>query len=210
MSTEPRFDFNQALLADADRLAEDFRGIFSQETIRRAVYESLKDFGSARVSHYLPVLIYRYTRERLQSTAILEGKMTKEHPVVLYLCVHNAGRSQMAAAFTRRLGEGRIDVRSAGSTPANEINPRVIHAMQEVGIDLSQEYPKPIADEIVREADVVVTMGCGDACPVYPGKKYEDWALDDPAGQPIEKVREIRDQIRARVERLVAELAVTA
>jgi arsenate reductase (thioredoxin) len=134
----------------------------------------------------------------------------KDHPVVLYLCVHNAGRSQMAAAFTRQLGEGPIDVRSAGSTPAREINPAVVQAMQEVGIDLAEEYPKPIADEIVREADVVITMGCGDACPVYPGKRYEDWELDDPAGQPIEKVREIRDEIRGRVAKLVGELAVTA
>ncbi len=134
--------------------------------------------------------------------------MPKEHPVVLYLCVHNAGRSQIAAGFTRQLGEGRIDVRSAGSTPANEINPAVIQAMEEVGIDLGQEYPKPIADEMVRAADVVITMGCGDACPVYPGKKYEDWELDDPAGQSIEKVRQIRDQIRSRVEGLLIELGV--
>ncbi len=141
--------------------------------------------------------------------------MAKKHPVVLYVCVHNAGRSQMAAALTRQLSNSEVDVRSAGSIPASEINPTVVQAMQEVGIDLSQEYPKPIADEIVREADVVITMGCGDACPVYPGKKYEDWELDDPAGQSddpagqsIEKVREIRDEIRARVERLLTELQV--
>ena len=150
------------------------------------------------------------TSERSDATAKLEGKMPKDHPVVLFLCVHNAGRSQMAAAFTRQLGDGRVDVRSGGSIPASEINPTVVQAMQEVGIDLSQEYPKPLADEIVRKADVVVTMGCGDACPVYPGKKYEDWELDDPAGQPIEKVRQIRDEIRGRVEKLVGELAVTA
>ncbi|HZT06814.1 MAG TPA: arsenate reductase ArsC [Chloroflexota bacterium] len=133
--------------------------------------------------------------------------MAKDHPVVLYVCVHNAGRSQMAAAFTRQLSQGRVEVRSAGSVPANEINPIVVQAMQEVEIDLSQEYPKPIADEVVREADVVITMGCGDACPVYPGKKYEDWDLDDPAGQPIEKVRVIRDEIRSRVEHLLSQLA---
>jgi glycerol uptake facilitator protein len=161
-----------------------------------------------RASHPEPA---RQPQSRaLLATARLEGKMAKEHAVVLFLCVHNAGRSQMAAAFTRQLGEGRIEVRSAGSTPASEINPTVIQAMQEVGIDLAQEYPKPIADEVVREADVVVTMGCGDACPVYPGKRYEDWELDDPAGQPLGKVREIRDAIRGQVEKLVAELAVTA
>jgi protein-tyrosine-phosphatase len=114
----------------------------------------------------------------------------------------------MAAAFTRRLGAGRIEVRSAGSTPANEINSIVVQAMSEVGIDLVEEYPKPIADEIVREADVVVTMGCGDACPVYPGKRYEDWELDDPAGQSIEKVREIRDAIQGRVEQLLVGLGI--
>jgi protein-tyrosine-phosphatase len=114
----------------------------------------------------------------------------------------------MAAAFTRQLSAGKITVRSAGSMPANEINPAVVEAMREVGLDLSEESPKPIADEMVRAADVVITMGCGDACPVYPGKKYEDWELDDPAGQPIEKVRAIRDDIRSRVERLVAALVL--
>jgi arsenate reductase (thioredoxin) len=132
--------------------------------------------------------------------------MAKDRPEVLFLCVHNAGRSQMAAAFARELGGETISVRSAGSTPADEISPQVIAAMREVGLDLSQEFPKPITDEVVRAADVVITMGCGDACPVYPGKKYEDWELDDPAGQPIEKVRAIRDEIRGRVEDLVREM----
>jgi arsenate reductase len=112
----------------------------------------------------------------------------------------------MAAAFTRELSQGRVEVRSAGSLPAHEINPTVVQAMREVGIDLAREYPKRIADEVVREADVVITMGCGDACPVYPGKQYEDWELDDPAGQPIEQVRAIRDEIRARVQRLLTQL----
>jgi arsenate reductase len=112
----------------------------------------------------------------------------------------------MAAAFARELGGRKISVLTAGSAPANEVNPQIIEAMREVGLDLSQEFPKPIADEVVRAADVVITMGCGDTCPVYPGKKYEDWDLDDPAGQPIEKVRAIRDEIRTRVERLVGEL----
>jgi arsenate reductase (thioredoxin) len=132
--------------------------------------------------------------------------MAKDRAEVLFLCVHNAGRSQMAAAFARELGRGQISVFTAGSAPANEINPRVVEAMREVGLDLSEEFPKPIAHEVVRAADVVITMGCGDACPIYPGKKYEDWELDDPAGQPIEQVRAIRDQIRARVEQLVKEL----
>jgi protein-tyrosine-phosphatase len=209
VNSELRIDLHHALGQNAERLTEEFRGTFSQETIQRAVYESLGQFHDARVEIFLPQLIYRYTRERLRATARLEGKMPKEHPVVLFLCVHNAGRSQMAASLTRQLGGGRIEVRSAGSTPASEIHPTVVQAMRELGIDLTQEYPKSIADEVVREADVVITMGCGDACPVYPGKKYADWELDDPAGQPIENVREIRDQIRSRVEKLIAELVGT-
>ncbi|HEY5100808.1 MAG TPA: arsenate reductase ArsC, partial [Gaiellaceae bacterium] len=116
------------------------------------------------------------------------------------------GRSQMAAGLVNLRSGGRIHVRSAGSTPADEINPAVVEAMRELGIDMSEEFPKPLTDEVVRAADVVITMGCGDACPIYPGKKYEDWELDDPAGQGIDAVRKIRDDIDARVQRLIAEL----
>ena len=130
----------------------------------------------------------------------------KDRPSVLFICVHNAGRSQMAAALTQALSAGKVEVRSAGSEPANQINPVAVQVMAEVGLDLSQEFPKPMTDEVVRAADVVITMGCGDSCPIYPGKKYEDWNVEDPAGQPPEKVRAIRDDIRARVERLLAEL----
>jgi protein-tyrosine-phosphatase len=129
-----------------------------------------------------------------------------ERPEVLFVCVHNAGRSQMAAGLVKLRSEGRIQVRSAGSDPAEVINPAVVEAMDEVGVDMSNEFPKPLTDEVVRAADVVITMGCGDACPVYPGKRYEDWALDDPAGQDLETVRRIRDEIDRRVETLVAEL----
>ena len=132
----------------------------------------------------------------------------EERPAVLYVCVHNAGRSQMAAALTEHLSGGKVLVRSAGSAPADQINPAVVEGMREMGLDLTREFPKPLTDEAVRAADVVVTMGCGDACPLYPGKRYEDWAVDDPAGQPPERVRAIRDDIRARVERLLAELGV--
>jgi protein-tyrosine-phosphatase len=127
-------------------------------------------------------------------------------PEVLFVCVHNAGRSQMAAGLVKLRSEGRIHVRSAGSTPADEINPAVLAAMQEIGVDLSEEFPKPLTDDVVRAADVVITMGCGDACPIYPGKKYEDWELDDPAGQNVEHVRVIRDEIDRRVQTLIAEL----
>lgn len=127
-------------------------------------------------------------------------------PEVLFVCVHNAGRSQMAAGLVNLRSKGRIHVRSAGSDPADSINPAVLEAMQEIGVDMGHEFPKPLTDEAVRAADVVVTMGCGDACPIYPGKKYEDWELDDPAGQGIDAVRKIRDDIDARVQRLIAEL----
>ena len=128
-------------------------------------------------------------------------------PTVLFLCVHNAGRSQMAAAFLSRLGDGRVDVRSAGSTPAEEIHPVVVRAMEEVGVDLSSERPKRIDDEVVRESDVVITMGCGDACPIYPGKRYEDWQVEDPSGRSLDEVRAIRDDIERRVSELVSDLS---
>jgi arsenate reductase len=128
-------------------------------------------------------------------------------PEVLFVCVHNAGRSQMAAALLDRCAEGRVHVRSAGSTPADEINPEVVAAMAELGLDLSQEFPKPMTDEFVEAADVVITMGCGDACPIYPGKRYEDWELDDPADADLDGVRRIRDDIAGRVRRLLDELA---
>jgi len=132
--------------------------------------------------------------------------MSSESPEVLFVCVHNAGRSQMAAALLNQQAGGRVVVRSAGSEPASSLNPRVVETMQEVGIDISQEFPKPLTDDSVRSADVVITMGCGDACPIYPGKRYEDWDLEDPAGKDIETVRRIRDEIDARVRKLVGEL----
>ncbi len=127
-------------------------------------------------------------------------------PIVLFVCVHNAGRSQMAAGLLDRLAAGRIDVRSAGSEPADRLNPAVVAAMDEIGIDIAAEQPKLLTTDAVRAADVVITMGCGDACPVFPGKRYEDWALDDPAGQPVEVVRGIRDRIETRVRDLIARL----
>jgi protein-tyrosine-phosphatase len=127
-------------------------------------------------------------------------------PEVLFVCVHNAGRSQMAAGLVELRSSGRVRVRSAGSDPALELNPVVVEAMREVGVDMTREYPKPLTDDAVRAADVVITMGCGDACPMYPGKRYEDWALDDPAGQDLATVRRIRDEIDARVRTLISEL----
>ena len=132
--------------------------------------------------------------------------MSAHKPTVLFVCVHNAGRSQMAAGFMNAIGAGRVEVLSAGSAPKDSINPIAVQAMQEVGIDISNNVPKVLAPEAVQESDAVITMGCGDACPYYPGKRYEDWVLDDPAGQGIESVRVIRDDIKQRVEQLLSEL----
>ena len=132
--------------------------------------------------------------------------MSDAQPEVLFVCVHNAGRSQMAAGLVKLRSQGRIHVRSAGSTPAEQINPNAVAALVELGVDMSDEFPKPLTDEVVRAADVVITMGCGDACTIYPGKRYEDWQLDDPAGQDLETVRRIRDELDRRVQKLIAEL----
>ena len=133
--------------------------------------------------------------------------MSDDHPEVLFVCVHNAGRSQMAAGLLERAAGDRIDVISAGSEPADQLNPAVVEAMNELGIDISAERPKKLADGMVRESDVVITMGCGDACPIYPGKRYEDWELEDPAGKGLDTVRGIRDEIARRVDALVAGLS---
>jgi arsenate reductase len=190
----------------AAALEDEFAGVFSVETIARYISESVDLLGDASINVYVPVLAHRFARERLKALAQAEGVMTKEQPEVLFVCVHNAGRSQMAAGFVKLRSEGRIQVRSAGSVPASEVNTAVVQAMAEVGVDLNDEYPKPLTDEFVRAADVVITMGCGDACPIFPGKRYEDWVLDDPADQNLETVRRIRDEIDGRVQTLVAEL----
>jgi arsenate reductase (thioredoxin) len=130
-----------------------------------------------------------------------------DKPSVLFVCIHNAGRSQMAAAYLTHLADGRVEVRSAGSAPADQVNPAAVAAMLEEGIDMSAEIPKILTDQAVRASDVVITMGCGDTCPIYPGKRYEDWVLDDPAGQGVAAVRPIRDEIRRRIETLIAEIA---
>ncbi len=190
----------------AEALQREFAGIFSQETIARYIAESTDLLGDARINVFVPVLAHRFARERLKALAQAEGTITKEQPEVLFVCVHNAGRSQMAAGLVKLRSEGRVHVRSAGSDPGEQINPAVLEAMTEVGVDMSEEFPKPLTDEVVRAADVVITMGCGDACPIYPGKRYEDWELDDPADQDIEAVRRIRDDIDGRVQKLIGEL----
>jgi arsenate reductase len=189
-------------------LADEFRGIFSRETIERYVNESLQGLPAARFSDFIPVLVHRFTRERLRALGQAEGTIAKDVPEVLFVCVQNSGRSQMAAGLLHQRAAGLVHVRSAGSDPAQQINPNVVRAMAEVGVDLSQEFPKPLTDEVVRAADAVITMGCGDACPIYPGKMYEDWEVEDPAEKSIEEVRAIRDEIHRRVSGLLSKLAV--
>lgn len=191
------------------RLCGEFPGVFSRETIERFIFESSTSLREARVKSFVPLLAERFARERLQAVAQADGVVSKEVPEVLFVCVHNAGRSQMAAALLDRAAAGRVHVRSAGSTPADQIHPNVKEALAEIGLDISQEFPKPLTDEVVRAADVVITMGCGDACPVYPGKRYVDWDLADPAEKDLDGVREIRAEIEARIGALLAELVPT-
>ena len=190
-----------------ERLIDEFEGIFSPETVTQCLKEStLALTEGARIQLHVPTFAERFTRERLRAVAQSGGTLIKEVPEVLFVCVHNAGRSQMAAALLDHYAEGRVHVRSAGSTPASEINPAVIAVMDEIGVDLSKEFPKPLTTDVVQAADVVVTMGCGDACPIFPGKRYLDWELPDPAGKSVQEVEPIRDEIDHRVRELLGEL----
>jgi protein-tyrosine-phosphatase len=198
----------RALQGEIDRLADEFQGTFSRETVARCACESLEQLAGARVTTFLHVFAYRFARERLHAQAAAEGRLLTDAPRVLFVCTHNAARSQMAAALTRHLSGGEIETYSAGSHPAGAISPTAVAAMAELGIDIADEFPKPVTDEVIRAADVIVTMGCGDACPLYPGKKYEDWDLDDPAERPLATVPRIRDEIQVRVHGLLAELDV--
>ena len=192
------------------RLQDKFEGIFGQETIERYINDSLDQLlPNSEVVGFVPIFVERFAKDRLRALAKVEGKMISDKPSVMFLCVHNAGRSQMASGWLKHLSGDRVDVFSGGSEPASTVNPAAIEAMAEVGIDIRTEYPKPWTDEIIRAADVVITMGCGDACPVYPGKRYEDWVLDDPEGLGLDAVRPIRDEIRGRVEKLIAEMKLT-
>jgi arsenate reductase len=190
-------------------VAHSFAGTFGPETIERFVIDSLEQLTpTARVATFLPVLAEKFAKERLRALGKVEGSLPSTVPGVLFLCVHNAGRSQMAAGWLRHLAGDRAVVYSGGSEPASEINPAAIAAMAEVGVDITDEFPKPWTDEVVRAADAVITMGCGDACPLYPGKRYEDWELADPAGQGLDAIRPIRDDIRTRVEILMQTLGI--
>ncbi|MFC6354891.1 metalloregulator ArsR/SmtB family transcription factor [Luethyella okanaganae] len=191
-------------------LAHRFTGVFSPETVERYVEESYELLaGQARITRYLPSLTARFTGERL--TALARAQHTPGGaPEVLFVCVQNAGRSQMAAAILRHLAGDRVHVRSAGSQPAAAVRSVIVSVLDEIGVPIGGEFPKPLTDEVVRAADVVITMGCGDACPVYPGRRYLDWELEDPVGLPVPRVREIRDEIEIRVRELLNVLGVLA
>ncbi|WP_347404778.1 arsenate reductase ArsC [Micromonospora sp. WMMD1102] len=202
-------DQQLALRTAAVRLADEFGGVYGTETVERFLHTSYDQFALAStVPHFLPLLAERFARQRLQALARVEGLHQDGRPVVLFLCVHNAGRSQMALGFFHHLAGDRAVAWSGGSEPGTEVNPAAVAAMAERGIDISTEYPKPWTDEVVRAADVVVTMGCGDACPIFPGTRYENWDLDDPAGRTADQVRPIRDEIERRVRRLLDQLSV--
>ena len=203
-------DQKLAMRIAAGDLHNEFAGTFSKETIELFLTSSFDQFaGKATVKNFLPLLAERFARQRLKALAKVEGHSTDGVPIVLFLCVHNAGRSQMALGWFNHLAGDRAIAWSGGSEPGTEINPNAVKAMAEIGIDITGEYPKPWTEEIVKAADVVVTMGCGDACPFHPGKRYEDWELDDPAGQELEAVRPIRDEIGERVRALLAQLDVS-
>ena len=216
MSTTPTWntlnlDESLALRSAAARLAGEFEGAFGVETIERFLHSSFDQFASrATVVKFQPLMAERFARQRLRALAKVEGLHDDGKPTVLFLCVHNAGRSQMAMGFFTALAGDQAVAWSGGSEPGFEVNPAAIAAMAECGIDISEEFPKPWTDETVRAADVVITMGCGDACPVFPGKRYEEWVLDDPAGWDVPGVRPVRDEIERRVRNLLGELELPA
>jgi protein-tyrosine-phosphatase len=204
-----RMDEQLALRSAARGLRDEFEGIFSPETIERFLQSSYDQFApTAKVRHFLVLMAHRFARQRLKALARVEGRQSDTTPIVLFLCVHNAGRSQMALGWLKHFAGDAALAWSGGSEPTSEVNPAAITAMAEVGIDISTEFPKPWTDDIVRAADVVVTMGCGDACPIFPGKQYQDWEVADPAGLPLDAVRPIRDEIGSRVEHLLGELEI--
>ncbi|KZM74989.1 arsenate reductase ArsC [Nocardia terpenica] len=202
-------DHRLALKTAATRLNREFANFFGTETIESYLYSSFHQSASrATVVNFLPLLAERFARQRLHALAKAEGKMPTGKPTVLFLCTHNAGRSHMALGYFTHLAGDHAVAWSGGSEPGHEINPVAVEAMAEVGIDIAREYPKPWTEEILHAADVIITMGCGDACPIYPGRRYENWDLPDPDGQPLDVVRGIREQIGNRVRGLLDELNI--
>jgi protein-tyrosine-phosphatase len=207
---DPSAEQQRALDAAAGRLHAEFAAAFGRETIERFLSSSYDELAAcATVTNFLPLLAERFARQRLRALAKVEGKTSGGKPTVLFLCTHNAGRSQMALGFFAHLAGDQAVAWSGGSEPGDTVNPAAVAAMAEVGIDISDEYPKPWTEEIVQAADVIITMGCGDACPLFPGRRYEEWVLDDPRGLDLAAVRPIRDEIENRVKHLLGELHVT-
>ncbi|MEN3271854.1 MAG: hypothetical protein V7636_615 [Actinomycetota bacterium] len=201
----------EVLSRSAERLATRFKGVFASETIERLLHESYDLLAAtSRIATYLPLLTERFAGDRLRALARNQGAIVTDVPEILVVCTHNAGRSVAARVLLDHYGAGRVIVRSAGSAPGEEINPAVAEILTERGLDVSKEFPKPLTDEAARAADILITMGCGDACPVFPGKRYLDWELTDPAGKSINEVRPIVDEIERRVKALLAELGVRA
>jgi arsenate reductase len=202
-------DQRLALKTAATRLQMEFGDMFGVETIERFLHSSYDQFAErATIPRFLPLLAERFARQRLRALAKVEGKHDDGKPTVLFLCTHNAGRSQMAMGFFTQLAGDAAVAWSGGSEPGNEVNPAAVEAMAERGVNIAHEYPKPWTDEIVQAADVIITMGCGDACPIFPGRRYVEWILDDPAGMGVDAVRPIRDEIERRVRQLLSELEV--
>ncbi|WP_233601112.1 MULTISPECIES: arsenate reductase ArsC [Micromonospora] len=204
-------DLDHVLGQIASRLASRFVGTFSPQTVERYVFESYVQLRrGARISAHLPSLTENFATERLTALAKVEGGIAGPVPEVLFLCAYNAGRSQMAAALADQYAQGRVQVHCAGSHPADWLDESVLEALGEWGIEVPHAYPKPLTDDVLLASDVIVTMGCGDACPVLTGKRYLDWAIPDPAGRDMPAVRAIRDDIDARVRALINDLTLTS
>jgi arsenate reductase (thioredoxin) len=212
-TAEPTDQPVRGRVTDYDRLVDDlaytYEGIFSRDSIAQAVANAREALEpTATIKDFLPILVSRFAREQLTAAAQADGRLIKPVPELLFVCVQNAGRSQMAAALAQHLSAGKVHVRSAGSKPADRINPLAVQVLAERGITLTEAYPKPLSNDVVHAAEVIVTMGCGDACPIYPGKRYLDWDVADPNDQPIDLVRDIRDDLQARITALLRDLNI--
>ncbi|MDQ3382488.1 MAG: arsenate reductase ArsC [Actinomycetota bacterium] len=207
MSTTHQAPTSATYRAIIDDLAYRYEHVFNRETVERSVHEARESLEPvSRIPDFLPILVERQARDQLLAAAQADGRLAKTAPELLFVCVRNAGRSQMAAALARHHSGGRVHVRSAGSDPSGRILSTVVEALSEQGITLDEAFPKPLTGDVVRAADVIVTMGCGDACPVLPGRRYEDWAVRDPEGLLLAQVREIRDEVERRVKALLDDL----
>jgi len=202
-------EFPLVLRRITERLAYRFSSTFSKETVERYVADSYRLLAErARVSEHLPSLTTRFVEDRLNALAVAGVRGLRGTPEVLFVCDQNAGRSQIAAALLRQMAADEVHVRTAGSRPSGQIDPMVVEVLEEIGVPVVAEFPEPLTEEIVRAADFVITMGCGDACPIYPGRRYMDWPVADPIGQPVEDVRRVRDDIAARLKALCHEMGI--